>query len=318
MGSSTGWRALVVGLGFGLPATASAQLPGLQQAFAARIAKDTASVGVALVDLANGDTLGVNPLRRFHAASTMKVPVLIELCRRIDAGDFRWSDSLTVTNRFHSIVDGSEYSLNLDDDSDSTLYAILGRRVPIRTLARLMIVRSSNLATNLFVDLLGASRINATAHALGADSIQVLRGVEDQKAYDRGLNNTTTARDLAVLLAAIQSGRAASPASTEVALGMLKAQEFNSGIPAGLPPGTPVAHKTGWLTSTSHDAAIIYPPGRPPYVLVILTRGYQPDTDGASTAIQADEYKPTSDASRLMADLSRMAWDRLTGVSASQ
>lgn len=297
---------------------ASAQLPGLQQAFAARVAKDTASVGVALVDLATGDTLGVNPLRRFHAASTMKVPVLIELCRRIDAGDFRWGDSLTVTNQFHSIVDGSVYSLNLDDDSDSTLYAIIGRRVPIRILARLMIVRSSNLATNLFVDLLGAARINATAHTLGADSIQVLRGVEDQKAYDRGLNNTTTARDLAVLLAALQSGRAASPASTGVALGMLKAQEFNSGIPAGLPPGTPVAHKTGWLTSVSHDAAIIYPPGRPPYVLVILTRGYPPDTDGASTAPLTGGTQPTSGASKVMADLSRMAWDWMTGRSASQ
>jgi beta-lactamase class A len=132
MGSSPGWCAVVVGLGIGLAAVprASAQLPGLQQDFAARIAKDTASVGVALVDLATGDTLGVNPLRRFHAASTMKVPVLIELARRIDAGDFRWDDSLTVVNRFHSIVDGSEYALNLDDDSDSTLYAIIGRRVP--------------------------------------------------------------------------------------------------------------------------------------------------------------------------------------------
>ncbi len=290
-----------LGLGLGAPSQASAQLPGLRQDFAARIAKDTASAGVALVDLATGDTLGINPLRRFHAASTMKVPVLIELARRIDAGDLRWGDSVTVVNRFQSIVDGSEYSLNLDDDSDSTLYAIIGRRVPIRTLARLMIVRSSNLATNLLVDLLGASRINATAHALGADSIQVLRGVEDQKAYDQGLNNTTTARDLAVLLTALQSGRASSPASTEVALGMLKAQEFNDGIPAGLPPGTPVAHKTGWLTSVSHDAAIIYPPGRPPYVLVVLTRGYQPDTL----------------ASRLMADLSGMAWDWMTGPSAT-
>jgi beta-lactamase class A len=304
MGSSTGWSAVVIGLGIGLAAAgpASAQLPGLRQDFAARLAKDTASAGVALVDLATGDTLGINPLRRFHAASTMKVPVLIELARRIDAGDFHWNDSLTVVNRFHSIVDGSEYSLSLDDDSDSTLYAIPGRRIPIRTLARLMIVRSSNLATNMLVDLLGADRVNATAHALGADSIQVLRGVEDQKAYDQGLNNTTTAWDLAVLLAALQSGRAASPASTEMALGMLKAQEFNEGIPAGLPPGTPVAHKTGWLTSVSHDAAIIYPPGRPPYVLVVLTRGYQSDTD----------------ALKLMADLSRMAWESFTRTAASR
>jgi beta-lactamase class A len=160
-----------------------------------------------------------------------------------------------------------------------------------------MIIRSSNFATNLLIDQLGAARVTATARSLGADSIEVRRGVEDQKAFDLGWNNTTTARDLAVLLAALQQGRAASTASTAVALDMLRGQEFNDGIPAGLPPGTIVAHKTGELTAVFHDAALIYPPGRPPFVLVVLTKGY------ASRAL----------AMQLQADLARLAWAAIVG-----
>jgi len=137
-----------------------------------------------------------------------------------------------------------------------------------------MIERSSNLSTNMLIGLLDPVRVNRTAHALGADSIAVLRGVEDQKAFDKGLNNTTTARDLARLLGAIAGGRAASPTGTAEMLRILSAQEFNDGIPAGLPPGTRVAHKTGEITGIAHDAAIIFPPGRAPLVLVILTRGF--------------------------------------------
>ncbi|MEP6574653.1 MAG: serine hydrolase, partial [Gemmatimonadota bacterium] len=265
----------------------------LGEALARRVAHDSATIGLVFRDLQTGETLSVNPDLRFHAASTMKIPVLIELARRIDAGDGGWTDSMVVSNRFHSIVDGSEYQLNLADDSDSSLYSMEGKSLSIETLARLMITRSSNLATNLIIGRLDATRVNATAHQLGADSIEVRRGVEDQKAFDRGLNNTTTARDLASLLAAIASGGAASVKGTRTMLELLLAQEFNDGIPAGLPAGTRVAHKTGEITGISHDAAVVYPPGRKPYVLVILTKGY------------ADR----KDAMRLMADVSRMIFD---------
>jgi beta-lactamase class A len=126
----------------------------------------------------------------------------------------------------------------------------------------------------------------------------VLRGVEDQKAYDRGLSNTTTARDLAVLLAAITQGRAASDSSSAIMLNILSRQEFRAGIPAGLPPGTRVASKTGNITGVNHDAAVIFPPARPPYVLVILTRGFP--SPGAAEAY--------------MAAVSRAVWAGLVGV----
>jgi beta-lactamase class A len=249
-------------------------------------------VGLALLDLGSGDSLWSNASWRVHAASTMKIPVLIELARRVDAGRYGWDWPVLVHNEFRSIVDGSPYRLNPADDSDTTLYAREGQRVPARELARLMIDWSSNLATNLLVAELGAPEIQAAARELGADSIVVLRGVEDQKAFDAGLINSTTARDLAVLLAAITLGRAASDSSTALMLEILSHQEFRNGIPAGVPPGTRVASKTGNLTGINHDAAVVFPPGRPPYALVILTRGF-------SDQPAAEAY---------MARVSRAAW----------
>jgi beta-lactamase class A len=229
-------------------------------------------VGVAFHDLETGDSLFRNADDSFHAASTMKVPVMIELFRQMDAGTLRRDQGVLLANQFASIVDGSPYSLNPGDDSDSLAYTLVGTRVSVRDLIDHMITRSSNLATNALIALAGAERANATAHALGARNIKVLRGVEDSKAFEKGLNNTTTARDLAVLLEAIETGRAASRASCNDMRDVLLHQEFNAEIPAGLPPGIKVAHKTGWITGVLHDAAIVYPPGRKPYVLVVLTR----------------------------------------------
>ena len=245
-------------------------LEGIQR----RIAREPdAMVGLAYMDMASGDTLFLNADSSFHAASTMKVPVMIELFRAAGRGWFKMDQGLMVVNQFASIVDGSPYSLDPGADSDSTLYGRIGHRVPIDTLLRLMITRSSNLATNTLITLVGAERVTQTMRSLGASRIEVLRGVEDGKAFDRGLNNTTTARDLAIILRAIEERRAASAAATTEMIDILLAQEFNERIPAGLPAGVTVAHKTGDITAIAHDAAIVYPPGRKPYVLVVLTRG---------------------------------------------
>jgi beta-lactamase class A len=203
----------------------------------------------------------------------MKVPVMIEYFRALDAGRLTRTQSLLLVNRFGSIVDGSPYALDAGDDSDSALYRLVGTRVSAGELVDRMITRSSNLATNAVIALVGADQANHTAHALGAGHIRVLRGVEDNKAYERGLNNTTTAPDLATLLEAIERRRAAFPSSCNEMLAILERQEFNEEIPAGIPKGTRVAHKTGWITGVLHDAAIVYPAEHAPYVLVVLTRG---------------------------------------------
>jgi len=236
---------------------------------------------------------------RFHAASTMKIPVMIQLFRDRDAGLLSLDDSITITNTFRSIVDSSPYLLDVTDDSDSSLYKRLGQRASIRALIELMETVSSNLATNLLITRVDAKRANATAHALGADSILVLRGVEDGKAYRAGLNNTTTARDLGLLLAAISNGTAASAASCREMLAILAKQQFNEGIPAGLPPGTWVYHKTGWIGQVVyHDAALVEPVGARGrrYVLVVLTGGIQKDED--SHALVRDVSRLVFDARR--------------------
>ena len=252
-----------------------------------------ATAGVAFRDLVRADTLYIGADERFHAASTMKVPVMIELFRRIERGQISLSQPITLKNEFASIVDGTPYSLDAKDDSDSLVYRWIGSPVTVHDLLEHMITRSSNLATNTLIGVVGAARANATAHELGAKDIQVLRGVEDDKAYAAGMNNTTTARDLAVLMAAIETGKAASPASTDSMRAVLSRQEFNDEIPAGLPAGTRVAHKTGQITGHLHDAAIVYPSGRGPYVLVVLTRGI-PDEKVARS---------------LIADISRLVYE---------
>jgi len=251
-----------------------------------------AIVGIAFHDLETGDSLYLNADDSFHAASTMKVPVMIELFRRIDAGALRLDQGVLMVNQFGSIVDGSPYSLDAGDDSDSSAYKLAGSRVPVKELIDRMITRSSNLATNALIELVRASNANETAHLLGARNIRVLRGVEDGKAFRAGMNNTTTARDLAVLLEAIETGRAASRSSCDAMREILLHQEFNEEIPAGLPAGTRVAHKTGWITGVLHDAAVVYPAGRKPYVLVVLTRDI-PDEKVAR---------------RLISDISRTVW----------
>src|SRR3989449_1913608 len=275
--------------------TPAAQALGqLRERLAARVAQaPTTGVGLYYRSLTHPDSLLLDANVRFHAASTMKVPVMIQIFRDADAGLLRLDDSLPVHVTFASLADGSPFDVDKADDSDSTLYRRAGKLASVRELLELMITRSSNLATNILIERVGAARAQASARALGAWSIQVLRGVEDGKAYRAGLNNTTTARDLGVLLAAIAQDRAASPASCREMMRILEAQEFNEGIPVGLPPGTRVAHKTGWIGEVVyHDAAVVYRSSGGSYVLVVLTGGIKQD----------------SVAHNLVADLSRLVY----------
>jgi beta-lactamase class A len=251
-------------------------------------------VAVALVPLDGRSSMMIRPDESFHAASTMKVPVMIELFRQAEAGMLRLDEQLSVRNEFHSIVDGSVYTMDVSDDSDAEVYKAVGKTMTLRDLNEAMITVSSNFAANLLIERLGAKNVQQTVHRLGAAGVTVLRGVEDQKAFDKGLNNTTTARGLATLLEKLAAGKAVSaPADAEM-IEVLKRQKFNDAIPAGVPAGTPVAHKTGTITRIHHDAAIVY--GPKPYVLVILVRGIQEQKQSAA----------------LMASISREVWNEMS------
>ncbi len=256
----------------------------LQQNVRAIIASRGGEIAVAMRTLDGRTELLIDPDRPFHAASTMKVPVMIELFRQARAGTLSLDEQLPIRNEFHSIVDGSVYSLSVGDDSDKEVYEAVGKTMTLRRLCEVMIAVSSNFAANLLIQRLGVENIRATVTRLGADGMQVLRGVEDDKAFEKGLNNTTTARGLLILLEKLAHGSAVDAAADGEMVEILKRQQFNESIPAGLPPGIPVAHKTGSITRINHDAAIVFGPR--PYVLVLLVRGVEDKKKSA--AIMAD------------------------------
>jgi beta-lactamase class A len=261
----------------------------------------TAEVGIAWRNLRTNQTFQRASNEVMHAASTMKIAVMIEVFRRIDRGVDRLDQAILLKDTFPSILDGTPYQLTAADDSDGTLYQALGETRSTLELVTLMMTRSSNLATNLLIEICGAQAIQKTIESLGTHQMKVLRGVQDIPAFEAGLNNVTTARDLMVLLGAIALDTAASGASCERMRQILLSQEFNESIPAGLPKGTPVAHKTGTITAIHHDAAIVLPAGRDPYVLVVLTRGIPDQKRSAS----------------LIAKLSRAIWSLQSSTNSS-
>jgi beta-lactamase class A len=258
----------------------AAAIPGIQES----IRKSGADVGVAFRTLDGKTEWFFQADEPFHAASTMKVPVLIELFHQTHEGKLKLDDPLPIKNEFHSLVDSSVYTLKAADDSEADLYKAEGQARTLRQLCELMITVSSNFATNLLIEKLGVDSIRATVHSLHADGMNVLRGVEDGKAFAKGLNNTTTARGLQQLMDAIASGDAVDQESSRQMIEILERQTFNECIPAGLPPGVRVAHKTGEITKIHNDAAIVFAPK--PFVLVILVRGIADKKESA--ALMAD------------------------------
>jgi beta-lactamase class A len=258
-----------------------AQVVLLKADINALIAASGAEVAVAWrpLDAKPGEEILINPALRFHAASTMKVPVMIELFRQAEVRRLKLDDKVLVTNQFTSIQDGSPFVLAATEDSDGETYKALGKKLSFRQLIEASITVSSNLATNILIEHLGAPKIQATVDTMGASGMRVLRGVEDQKAFDAGKNNTTDALGLLALFEAIANGKAVSAKASAEMIEILKRQTINDRIPAGLPPGTVVAHKTGEITGIYHDAGVVY--AARPYVLVVLTRGIKDSTVSA-------------------------------------
>lgn len=250
-------------------------------------------VSVAVYDLETKQTFLLNETENFHAASTMKLPIMMEVFRRANDKKLNLLEKVEVKNRFFSVADGSEYRLRREDDSDEEPYNRTGQTMTVLELVTHMIQWSSNLATNLLIEKVTAEKVNDLAHSLGATNMQVKRGVEDGKAFRAGINNTTTAQDLMVLLKVIAERKFANGRVCDKMIEILSGQQFNDGIPAGLPRDTRVAHKTGSITKHNHDAAIVYAAGRKPYIIVVLTRGIEreKDSDKLIAAISRTVYQ---------------------------
>ncbi len=207
----------------------------------------------------------------FHAASTMKLAVLLGLYREIERGNLTPESPVHVRNRFTSIVNREPYQIEVGD-GDTAVYKNIGRNMAARELAYWMITTSSNLATNVLVEILGVETIQRALEELEIPGLRVIRGVEDAAAYEAALNNEVTANGLLKLLRVIAEKRAFSRDASEQMLEILLDQRYKSGIPAGLPGEARIAHKTGNISTVHHDAGIVYVEDRKPYVLVVLTQ----------------------------------------------
>jgi beta-lactamase class A len=265
----------------------------LKQKVANELSAQKGVFAVAFRDISTGKQLLINEKEVFHAASTMKTPVMIEVYRQASKKKFSLNDSLVVVNEFRSIVDSSVYSLDSTDDSEFELYKHIGEKRSIHDLVYQMIIASSNLATNLIIQKVDAKNVTKTMRRYGAMDIQVLRGVEDQKAFDKGLNNTTTAYDLMLIFEKIAKGKAVNKKASQAMINILLDQKFNTIIPAQLPKDVKVAHKTGFITGIHHDSGIVILPDGRKYVLVLMSKNIEDET----SAIKA------------MAETSRMIYE---------
>lgn len=243
------------------------------------------AIAVALRDFETGLELHYRSDRWFHAASTIKVPILLGVFAAIDRGDLLPHSRVHVRNRFLSVVENVPFRVESGRDANSAVHNAIGKMMRVDELAYHMITTSSNLATNLLLGVIGPESVNQTLAELGLkDGIELKRGVEDELAFEKGINNMVTADGLLRILVKLAEGKAFSPALSRRMMDILHGQEFNQGIPARLPKGARVAHKTGEISTVAHDAGVVYLPKRKPYVLVVLTE-WAPDVSGRSRTI---------------------------------
>lgn len=269
------------------------RVPGTVSAYAGRL--DAAPTWTRLPDATH------------YAASTMKVGVLAALHRAAEAGTLDLDAPVPVRNSFDSALPGApRFACAQHYDNDDAVWERVGGTATLRWLAHRMIVRSSNLATNLVIGHVGLPAVAEVWALAGARHAVTGRGIEDFAARDAGVTNLVTAADLAALLAALATGATrpgplASPAGCAAMLDVLFAQEHREDLAAGLPPGTRIAHKNGWVRGVRHGAGVVFPADAPPYAVVVCTT-----TDLADGGPSGEEAE--DDACRLIADVSAAVW----------
>ena len=202
-----------------------------------------------------------HPDATHYAASTMKVAVLAALY----AGGHDLDQEITVHNEFAGVT-GDTYGLQRRHDEDDDVWRRLGRTATLGWLAARMVTYSSNLATNLVLEQVGLPTVDAVWRAVGAGTSTVRRGLGDTAAADAGITNTVTAEDLGRLFAAIARGELAG---SDEMLATLLDQRRTEDLAAGLPAGTRVAHKNGWIMGVRHGAGVVFPGDAPPFVLAV-------------------------------------------------
>ena len=234
-----------------------------------------APVSAALFDAQGGLHWAFEGDRWFHAASTIKIAVLAAVSVALEDRRLDSRHRLEIRNDFASAAGGGRYRVQASRDTDTAVHSAIGGTMSVGELAHRMIAVSSNLATNVLLEFVGGEHARWTLASAGVTGIDLVRGVEDDRAFEAGISNRATANGLVGLLRAMLDGRFGSQERTAEMLAILAAQTFRRGIPAGLSPAARasarIAHKTGEMSSATHDAGIVFLENRAPYVLAVLT-----------------------------------------------
>lgn len=247
------------------------------------------AVAIAYHDWETATAWSLRGDRWFHAASTVKLAVFLAVEHALAEGRIDADAWLHVRNRFASRLDGEPYRVSRERDADPTVHAEVGKLMRVRDLAERMIVASSNLATNLLLDLVGVAEARASLAALGlGGGVELVRGVEDQRAHEAGIDNRVTANGLLALLRLLQEPGRLSAATAEAMAAVLARQELTGGIALGLPETVRatarIAHKTGEISTVAHDAGLVFLPDRKPFALVALSE-WAPASESRQAAL---------------------------------
>ena len=214
-------------------------------------------VGIAIEDLATGMTSGINASESLPAASTIKIPVMIEVFKQMEAG------ALDLNTRVH--LEGRDKDYGWGDLADERV----GTLHHVKDLLWLMITNSDNTATNMLIRLVGRAKINTTMATLGLGSTRLhddIRTETDSIRYTL----RSSPHDMMEMLDGIARDRLVDAWSSKQMLAILTGQRHNSLLPMALPKDIKIAHKTGSLHDTLNDVGIVYHDNEP-YVIAVMT-----------------------------------------------
>ena len=203
-----------------------------------------------------------NPDLPLIAASVIKLPIMVTAFRDIAAGKLDADEIISIKQEDKMPSCGA------------LTYMHDGLEVTLTDLITLMIVLSDNTATNLLIDLLTPDHVNRTMEALGIPGIALRRRLFDMELYERGINNTVTARGVGLLLERMATGTLLGKALDDRMIDILLNQRLNGKIPFFLHgKGIRCAHKTGEDDDITHDVGIVYT--EKPFVLCMLSNNVE-------------------------------------------